>query len=84
VHYPAFFHQLLRDVHQQYKEQAKLEFFCPSHFKKRRCVPALKRALAVIRSGHACEDSAGGLFLEIAQKSIQLPVSGDYLSPKKV
>jgi hypothetical protein len=56
-----FFTNFFRDVHQRYQERAKKEFFCPSILQGRRKVPALKRALATLRSGNACEDSAGGL-----------------------
>jgi hypothetical protein len=44
------------------KNGQKRNFSARPYFKEDANVPALKRALATLRPGNACEDSAGGLF----------------------
>ena len=55
----------------------------PIHISRKTQVPALNRALADILSMNSRNDAAGDLSGG-CQKTVQTPVSGVYLSPKKV
>jgi hypothetical protein len=57
--------------------------FLPVHTSRKTQVPALKGALAAILSMNSRNDAAGDLE-EDCQTTVQTPVSGVYLSPKKV
>jgi hypothetical protein len=80
LHFFTFF---LCNVRQRYRNGQKKALFKVHPTSRKTQIPASERALAAILSIHSRNDAAGDLS-GCCQKTVQTPLSGVYLSPKKV
>jgi hypothetical protein len=83
VHEPAFFHPFFCNVHQRYKERAEEGSLVARPYFKEDAGTGVEQSPGYHPLMDSRNDTAGDLSGS-CQTTVQTPISGVYLSPKKV